>query len=57
LVHYLDVGGIPVPEGAGFMTIMTGARLQGPSDAALLEMMAPVLDNLYAAYSDHAFNK
>ena len=52
LVHYLDVGGIPVPEAAGFMTIMTGARLQGPSDDELLEMMAPVLDSLYAAFSD-----
>jgi hypothetical protein len=52
LVHYLDVGGIPVPEGAGFTTIMTGARLQGLGDDALLELIAPVLDSLYAAFSN-----
>jgi hypothetical protein len=51
LVHYLDVGGIPVAEGPGIIAIMTGARLQGVNDDALLQMMTPVLDSLYAAYS------
>jgi hypothetical protein len=53
LVHYLDVGGIPVPEAAGFTAIMTGARLQKPSDDALLAMMVPVIDSLYAAYANN----
>jgi hypothetical protein len=52
MVHYLDAGGIPVPEAAGFTAIMTGARLQEQSDDSLLQMMAPVLDSLYATYSD-----
>lgn len=51
LVHYLDVGGVPVPEAAGFASIMSGAREIQPNDDALLAAMAPVLDSLYAAYS------
>ena len=51
LVHYLDVGGIPVPEAAGFAAIMTGARAQRLSDDKLLQTMGSVIDNLYAAYS------
>lgn len=50
LVHFLDVGGVPVPEAAGFASIMAGARSLQPDDNALLEMMTPVLDSLYAAY-------
>jgi hypothetical protein len=51
LVHYLDVGGIPVAEAAGFASIMAGARELQPDDNALLKTMTPVLDNLYAAYA------
>jgi hypothetical protein len=51
LVHYLDVGGIPVAEAAGFTSIMAGARELQPDDNALLKTMTPVLDNLYAAYA------
>jgi hypothetical protein len=51
LVHHLDVGGIPTADGAGFATIMTGARALYRDDDALLEAMAPVIDSLYAAYS------
>src|SRR6185437_6132418 len=51
LVHYLDVGGVPVPEAAGFASIMSGAREIQPNDDALLAAMAPVLDSLYTAYS------
>jgi hypothetical protein len=29
LVHFLDVGGLPVPEAAGFAAILTGARAAG----------------------------
>jgi len=52
LVHYLDVGGIPVPEATGFAAIVSGARALQPDDAALLDQVNPVLDSLYRAYSD-----
>ncbi len=32
LVHYLDVGGVPVPEEDGFATILAGARAQTRDD-------------------------
>jgi hypothetical protein len=51
LVHHLDVGGIPTADGAGFATIMTGARTLHKADDALLAAMTAVLDSLYAAYS------
>ncbi|MGS1119863.1 chromate resistance protein ChrB domain-containing protein [Rhodanobacter sp. UC4436_H3] len=52
LVHYLDVGGVPVPEAAGFAAIMAGARATQPDDDALLRNISPVLDSLYAAYAE-----
>jgi hypothetical protein len=52
LVHHLDVGGIPIAEGPGFATIMAGARSIQPDDDALLKAITPVLDSLYAGYTD-----
>lgn len=52
LVHYLDVGGVAVPESAGFTAILAGARARLPDDDALLAAMAAVLDDLYTAYAD-----
>ena len=52
LVHYLDVGGIPVAEAAGFAAIMTGLRAQRTNDDKLLQSMSAVLDALYASYQD-----
>jgi hypothetical protein len=51
LVHYLDVGGIPVPEAAGFAAIVSGTRTLQPDDDALLKHVSPVLDSLYRAYT------
>jgi hypothetical protein len=51
LVHHLDIGGVPTPESAGFASIMTGARATQQDDNALLRVMTPVLDSLYAAYA------
>jgi hypothetical protein len=51
LVHYLDVGGAPVPEAAGLAAIVTGARALHSNDDALLGLVTPTLDSLYAAYS------
>ena len=51
LVHYLDVGGVPVPEAAGFAAIIAGARTTETDDNALLRSIGAVLDSLYAAYA------
>jgi hypothetical protein len=50
LVHYLDVGGIPVPEAAGFAAVMAGARSALASDDKLLASIGAVLDHLYAGW-------
>jgi len=53
LVHYLDVGGIPVPEAAGFAAIVSGIRsLQPDDDGLLLKKVSPVLDSLYHSYGN-----
>ena len=54
LVHFLDVGGIPVPEAAGLSAIVSGARALQPDDDALLRQVSPVLDNLYHTYANPA---
>jgi hypothetical protein len=51
LVHFLDVGGIPVPEAAGFAAIVSGTRALQPDDDALLKQVSPVLDSLYESYT------
>jgi len=52
MVHHLDVGGIPTAEGPGFATIMAGARALQEDDDALLKAITPVLDSLYAGYTN-----
>ena len=53
LIGYLDIGGVPVPDAAGFASVMTGARARhGENDDALLRDMSIVLDSLYAAYPE-----
>lgn len=53
LVRYLDIGGVPVPDAAGFASVMAGARTRrGTNDDALLKDMSIVLDSLYTAYSE-----
>ncbi len=51
MVHQLDVGGVPVPEAAGFATILAGARAQARSDDELLAEIGKTLDYLYAAHA------
>jgi len=51
LVHYLDVGGVAIPEAAGLAAIVTGARRLQHNDTALLGAITPVLESLYANYS------
>ncbi len=52
IVHYLDVGGIPVPEAAGLESLLAGARLSSKTDEAFLREAQKSLDYLYAAFSD-----
>jgi hypothetical protein len=51
LVHYLDVGGLPVAEAAGFEAVLAGLRDNTPDDDALLAAITPVLDALHRRYS------
>jgi len=52
IVHYLDVGGIPVPEAAGLESLLAGARLASKTDEAFLREAQKSFDHLYAAFSD-----
>ena len=51
MVHCLDVGGVPVPEAAGFETILHGIRAHSKNDNAFLSEVSVVLDHLYTAYA------
>lgn len=51
LVHFLDVGGVPVPEAPGFAAVVTGARSLHANDTKLLQAVSPVIDSLYAAFA------
>lgn len=51
LVHYLDVGGTPVPESAGFIAMLAGAKQVHTDDDSLLDAAGSLLDHLYAAYT------
>ncbi|MDM0052603.1 chromate resistance protein ChrB domain-containing protein [Variovorax sp. J22R115] len=52
LVHYIDVGGIPVDEAAGIETIVRGLQAQHDKDDALLAASLPLFDTLYAAMKE-----
>jgi hypothetical protein len=49
-VHFLDVGGIPVPDAKGLETMLKGAREKARSDDALLGDAMRTFDLLYSAY-------
>ena len=50
LVHYLDVGGVPVAEAAGHTAMLAGAKRQCADDDAWLDIAGAMLDQLYSAY-------
>lgn len=54
LVHYLDVGGVPVAEADGFVAMLAGAKDTSVDDDALLDAAGALLDHLYAAYAREA---
>lgn len=49
-VHFLDVGGIPVPEANGLETMLKGAKEKASSDDALLAEAMRTFDLLYSGY-------
>lgn len=51
LVHYLDVGGLPVAEAAGLEAVLAGLRAACPDDDTLLAAASPVLDALHLRFS------
>lgn len=48
IVHYLDVGGIAVPEAAGLEAVLAGLREVHADDDRLLDGAAQIFDALYA---------
>lgn len=51
LVHFIDVGGIPVDEAAGVETLVRGLQAQHQRDDDLLAAALPLFDSLHAALS------
>jgi hypothetical protein len=52
MVHYLDIGGIPVAEAAGFEAIVRGARQRFASDDEFLAETEKIIDLIYAGYRE-----
>ncbi|MGI9304436.1 MAG: chromate resistance protein ChrB domain-containing protein [Gammaproteobacteria bacterium] len=52
LVHYLDVGGVPVAEAPGFVAMLGGAKRGCAGDDDLLDAASGLLDHLYAAFEE-----
>lgn len=50
-VHFIDAGGIPVPDAKGLETLLRGAKEKARSDDALLAEASRVFEMLYSAYS------
>jgi hypothetical protein len=49
-VHFLDVGGIPVPDAQGLATVLKGAREKAGSDDGLLAEAMRTFDLFYSGY-------
>ena len=54
IVHYLDVGGVMPPEAVGLEAVLKGLRETAKNDDALLAVVVPVFDGLYAAFGKTA---
>ena len=54
IVHYLEMGGTPVPEAAGVQTLLQGAQRRSPKEAELLAEAEKTFDLLYDAYFEPA---
>jgi hypothetical protein len=51
LVHYIDIGGMPVDEAPGFETLIRGLQAQHADDDALLAAALPAFDAYFAAFT------
>jgi hypothetical protein len=52
LIHYLDVGGIPVPEAAGVESLLRAARATFTDDDILLGEAAGIFELIYISYGE-----
>ena len=51
VVHFLDVGGIPVPDARGLETMLRGIKEKARDDDALLAEAMRIFDHFYSAYA------
>ncbi|MDH5256815.1 MAG: chromate resistance protein [Gammaproteobacteria bacterium] len=51
LIHYLDVGGIPIPEAKGLEILLIGAREKCTDDAQLLNEMSMIFEFFIAGFT------
>ena len=49
-MHFLDIGGIPVPDAKGLETMLKGARDRARTDDAFLADSMRAFDLLYSGY-------
>jgi hypothetical protein len=56
IVHFLDVGGAPVPEAAGIEAVLTGLRAAAADDDKLLNDAGRIFDGLYNTFSQENDN-
>ena len=52
VVHYLDVGGLPVSDAPGIGAMLAGARQRSRDDDHFLRQAITLFDLLYAAYAE-----
>ena len=52
MVHYLDAGGIPVPEAAGLEAVLRGVRQRFVDDDKFLVEAERIFDFVYAGFSE-----
>ena len=50
-VHFLDIGGIPVPDAQGLETVLRGLQQKARNDDEMLRDAAKIFDLLYSAYT------
>ena len=50
IIHYLDVGGVPVPEAPGLEALLRGARAALTDDDVLLAEAGRLFEFLYTSY-------
>lgn len=53
-VHFLDVGGIPVPDAKGLETLLRGIKGTARGDDELAREASKVFDHFYSAYAQEA---